>query len=158
MSWFAENTRLPVTTKGQSGLSFRNNLFGLVDDFFKDWDSPLTTSQNFPDKFSPPISFSDTATGYLVETELPGVNKKDISIDLHENVLTIKGEKKSFDEEKKDRYYRMERSHGSFIRSVCLPSDADNEKITAKLEDGVLKIEVGKSAEAATKKKEIKVN
>ena len=156
MSWFnKESSNLPVTTRGQSGLSFRNNLFGLMDDFFKDWDTSLPGFSSISDKLSPPLSLSEADKGYLVEAELPGVSKKDIHIDLNDGVLTIKGEKKSFNEEKKDQYYRMERSYGSFQRSVRLPSDVDSEKVTANLEDGVLKVEVLKSPEAAKKKREI---
>jgi HSP20 family protein len=160
MSWF-EKEIIPVTKRAQPGLSSpspKGNLFSLMDDFFKDRDFSLPSIAHWSEKLSPPLSVSENENAYVVEAELPGVKKKDISVELYDGVLTIKGEKKSFNEEKKDQYYRMERSHGSFVRSIRLPNDVDEQKINAKMDDGVLRVEVSKTADASKKKRSVAIH
>lgn len=93
------------------------------------------------------MNMLETPEAYHIDAELPGVKRDEISINLKGDTLVISGEKKSYFEEKKDQYTRVERSNGSFSRSITLPSDVDKEKITSKLEDGVLKIDIGKMKE-----------
>lgn len=147
--WYRKDQKTPATINRAAA---RDDFFSLVDDLFKDWSVAPTFSQ----KLSPLMNIAETDNSYRIEAELPGVDKKDVSIEIHDNVLTVKGEKKGFNEEKKEQYHRVERSHGSFVRSVGLPSDIDAEKISAKLEDGVLHIEVAKQ-EAKVKKRTIDI-
>ena len=159
MTWFNESSNVPVVKRPGT---MRSGLFSLMDDFLKDWDednllTPIRGLRDRTDRVFPPLSISEIEGAYVVETELPGVKKKDITIDLYDNILTVKGEKKAFNEESKDQYYRMERSHGSFLRSIRLPTDVDSQKVSAKMEDGVLHIEISKSLEAA-KKKRVTIN
>ena len=87
----------------------------------------------------------DNGNEYLLEADLPGFKKEDIDVNLENNYLTIKAERKVENEEKdkKGRYIRCERSYGSFVRSFDV-SDVDTDKITASYEDGVLHLIVPK--------------
>ncbi|MBS3917663.1 MAG: Hsp20/alpha crystallin family protein [Deltaproteobacteria bacterium] len=103
----------------------------------------------------PALDVSETKNDIVVKTEVPGLDPKDIDISLSEGVLAIKGEKKQEKEEKEENYHLIERSFGSFTRSVRLPGDVQSDKITASYKNGVLKVTLPKSEEA--KKKEIKI-
>jgi HSP20 family protein len=91
----------------------------------------------------------------VVKAEVPGMDPKDIDISLSNGVLTIKGKKKQEREEKEENYHLLERSYGSFTRSVQLPGEVQSDKISASYRNGVLKVTLPKSEEA--KKKEIKI-
>ena len=103
----------------------------------------------------PSLDISETKNDLVVKAELPGMDPKDIGISLSDGSLTIKGEKKQEREEKEENYHFIERSYGSFCRSVRLPKEVKHDKVSASFKDGVLKIVLPKSEEA--KKKEIKV-
>ena len=92
----------------------------------------------------------------LQKAELPGIDPKDIDVSLHDNVLTLKGEHKQAKEEKEENYHRVERSYGSFIRSLRLPAEVASDKVNATYKDGVLTVKVNKTAKGAAKKIEIK--
>lgn len=82
--------------------------------------------------------------GYTISVELPGVEEKDIDLQVHDGVLTLKGEKKTSREEKGETWFFSERQFGAFSRSFRLPPDADQGKVEAQLKDGVLTISVAK--------------
>lgn len=103
----------------------------------------------------PSLDLSETKNDIVVKAELPGIDTKDIDISLTNDVLSIKGEKKQEKEEKEEDYHFVERSYGSFTRSIRLPRDVQSDKISASYKNGVLKITLPKSEEA--KKKEVKV-
>jgi len=103
----------------------------------------------------PSIDVSETKNELVIKAELPGLDPKDIDISMNNGYLTIKGEKKHEKEEKDENYHLIERSYGSFTRSVRLPREVQNDKITASFKNGVLRITLPKSEEA--KKKEIKI-
>ena len=103
----------------------------------------------------PSLDISDTKNELVVKAEVPGMDAKDIDISLSDGMLTIKGEKKQEKEEKETNYHLIERSYGSFLRSVNLPGEVQGDKISASYKDGILKITLPKSEEA--KKKEIKI-
>lgn len=91
-----------------------------------------------------------------ITAELPGLEDKDVQIDLSDNVLTIRGEKKAQREEKDKNYRMVERSYGSFYRSLELPAGVDAGAIKATITNGVLKVTVPKPAPAQAKKIEVK--
>jgi HSP20 family protein len=103
----------------------------------------------------PPVDVSETKNDLVIKAELPGMDPKDLSISLSSGYLTVKGEKKQEKEEKDENYHLIERSYGSFTRSVRLPKEVQGDKMTASFKNGVLKITLPKSEEA--KKKEIKI-
>ena len=109
-----------------------------------------------PRMVSPAIDVSETGEHYLINAELPGVKRDEIELELHEGVLTIKGEKREerSGEDEKNRW--VERTFGSFSRSLRLPQDADPQQVEASFEDGVLRIRVHKVAEAKPRNVEIR--
>ena len=103
----------------------------------------------------PSLDVAETKNEIVVKAEVPGLEPKDIDISLSDGLLTIKGEKKQEREEKEKNYHLVERSYGSFARSIRLPNEVQSDKINASYKNGVLKIVLPKSEEA--KKKEIKI-
>ncbi len=124
---------------------------GLFDDLaFPRWR--LFNAGNMPR-----VDFKQTEAGYELDAELPGVAAADVKLDLANGVLTLKGEKKSSQEEKGKDFIRVERSHGSFSRSFALPDDADGDKITATAKDGIVTIVIPRKAGAALPARSIEI-
>lgn len=117
----------------------------------------IARADNGSTLMSPRIDVKETDKEILISAELPGVDEKDVEVTFADNVLTIKGEKKTEKEEKDTNYHRVERSYGSFMRSISLPAAADEAKISATCKNGVLSVTVPKSAEAQAKAKRIEV-
>ena len=95
---------------------------------------------------------------YLVKAELPEIRKEDLTVTVENGMLTISGERKFEQEEKKRKYHRVERSYGSFTRSFTLPGDADGNKIEAEFKDGLLQVHIAKNEQAHPKAIEVKVS
>lgn len=108
-------------------------------------------------EWSPLVDISEDDKEYLIKVEVPEMNKEEIKINIHEDVLAISGERKYEKEEKGKKYHRVERAYGSFMRSFVLPEDADGSKVTADYKDGVLKVHLAKSEKAKPKAIEVKV-
>jgi len=96
----------------------------------------------------PKVDVSETKDAVVVKAEIPGMEAKDVQASLQENVLTITGEKKQEKEEKDERYHRVERSYGSFTRSMRLPAGVDASKVNAAFKNGVLTVTLPKTAAA----------
>lgn len=107
----------------------------------------------------PRVDVQETDKAIEVKAELPGVEEKDLDLQLAEGMLTIKGEKKQEREEgeKGKGYYMMERSYGSFFRRIPLPAEVQQDKVEARFKNGVLTVSLPKSPEAAAKVKRIEV-
>ena len=101
--------------------------------------------------FQPKVNVSESEKEVVVSAELPGMDGKDIDVYLRKNELTIQGEKKEKTEEKEESYYRMERSYGSFKRTLPLPCEVEDDKIDAQFKNGVLTITLPKPAEVIKK-------
>jgi HSP20 family protein len=108
-------------------------------------------------QWSPVVDISEDEKEYAIKAELPDVKKEDIKLNVHDDVLTITGERKYEKEEKGKKYHRVERAYGSFMRSFTLPEDADGTKVTAEYKDGLLNVRVPKSEKAKPKTIEVKV-
>jgi HSP20 family protein len=93
----------------------------------------------------------DTPEAFVFQADVPGLQEKDIEVQLHGNRLTIRGKRESEQETPGHTYYAYERSFGSFARSFTLPDSADGERITASLADGVLTVTVPKKAKEQPK-------
>ncbi len=106
----------------------------------------------------PSIDLSESDKEFVVKAELPGVDKDNVKISLQENILTLHGEKNQEIEEKNENYRLNERVYGVFERSIRLPNSVDAKKIKAKFKDGILSINLPKSAEAKLKEIPISVN
>ena len=95
----------------------------------------------------PWIDIAETNENVVVKAELPGLEAKDLSVSIWEDVLTIKGEKKKEEEEKDEHYYYCERYCGSFYRSFRLPVRVQSDEVKETLKNGVLKLTLSKAAE-----------
>jgi len=143
MEWrpFREVTRL------------RREMDRLWDDYFGSGRRGLQPLQA---AFAPAVDVKETAEAVVVKAEVPGMDAKDINISVTGEVLTIKGEKKSEREEKEQNYHLVERSYGSFSRSLVLPAAVDLDNINAKYDKGVLTVTCPKKEEVKPKPIEIK--
>jgi len=101
--------------------------------------------------WNPTVDLYEKDNNFVIKAELPGVDKKDITIDLKDRVLTLSGERSYDNEVKEENYYRRERSYGKFQRAFTLPADVDSDKIKAEFKDGVLQVEVPKPEEQKPK-------
>jgi HSP20 family protein len=108
--------------------------------------------------WKPVVDIYDKADSIIIHAELPGVTKDDVSIEVKENVLTLKGERIEVKEVNEDKYFRKERSFGSFYRAFTLPSAINPENIKATFKDGVLEIEIPKPEEQKPKQIQIKID
>ena len=104
----------------------------------------------------PSVDISETEEKIHVKAELPGLEAKDIDVDVTDNVLNLRGEKKMEEEKEEERYYCRERYSGSFQRSFRLPAGVESDKVDAEFKNGILTIDIPKSAESKQKKIEIK--
>ena len=121
---------------------FGDSLFS-PERFFREWAAPTQREA----RLAPAVDVTEDEGSYRISVELPGVKKEDVSVEVHESVLSIRGEKRSEREEKKDKSHWIERSYGSFSRSFTLPPTAHSEKLRASFKDGVLSIEIPKAEE-----------
>ena len=121
---------------------------------FKDLERSLYSypSSEGVSGFVPVVNTREGEFAYHIDADLPGIDKKDIKVDIHKNVLTISGERKTKDEVKEEDYYKVETSFGKFSRSFTLPENADVENITATGDNGVLEIVIPKLGEEKHKK------
>jgi HSP20 family protein len=138
--------------------SFRD-MVGLQDEVNRLYDtfSKVNDTQSLVEgSWAPSVDIHENKDEIVIDAELPGMNQKDISVTVTDNVLTIKGEKRQEKEVKEENYYRVERSYGAFSRSFTLPVGVKAEQIKATYKDGVLKISLPKAEE--TKPKQISID
>lgn len=133
-------------------------LSNLRDQFSRLFDVAFSGRQ--PESFgdwSPALDAFEDKDKYVVSVEVPGLNKQDLNVVVHDGVLTISGERKAEKESKEGTVHRTERYFGKFSRSVSLPSAVKADQVTAAYKDGVLTVEVPKADEAKPKSIEVKV-
>jgi HSP20 family protein len=150
-----EESKVPVK-KSEVDLftSLQNDMNRMFDDFFSRSFGmrPFGFDEGWK-QFQPRIDVVDDEKEVKVTAELPGLDEKDIELTLNQNLLQISGEKKVETEDKGQNYYRMERSYGSFRRSVQLPAEVDTEHVEAIFKKGVLTIVLPKIVEAGISKR-----
>ncbi|EPR35667.1 heat shock protein Hsp20 [Alkalidesulfovibrio alkalitolerans DSM 16529] len=145
-NWLPELRRRSLETSRPTSIA------DLMEEF---WKEPLKAFDDFPafrGMGYPAVNVAEDDKRVTVTAELPGVDPKEIEVTLERGVLTIRGEKKFEDEEKKDNYHRIERSYGSFSRSVSLPRPVKEDEVKASYKDGVLTIEMPLAEEAKARK------
>ena len=135
-------------------LSIRDEMNRLFDSVFTGW--PEQRRGLLEGEWAPSIDIAETDNDITVTAELPGVNQDEVDIAITDDVLTLKGEKKEQTETTEKNYHRIERSYGSFQRSLSLPTGVQADKAKASSKDGVLTITVPKAEEA--KPKQIKID
>lgn len=106
--------------------------------------------------WTPAVDIYEKNDFVVVKAELPGVEKDQISVEVKDGILTLRGERKLERDVKEESYHRIERAYGSFLRSFSLPVSVDQDKVKAKFKDGVLEVELPKKEKA--KPKQVKVD
>ncbi len=137
----------------------QRDIDSIFDDFFRS-GGIASAPARFPDKgavLAPKLDVAETDKGYHLSVELPGVSEKDVDVSLHEGVLTIRGEKKAEEKKEGKNWHRVERTYGSFQRSVSLPKEIDEDAVSASFKHGVLSIDVPKSEKKKNNSKKIEV-
>jgi len=138
-------------------LSFHDRLNQLLNQpFFRGFGPSLDQSLT-AGNVVPAVNIYEDEHTINIEAELPGIEEKDIDISLENNVLTISGERKLENEEKKENFHRIERSYGRFTRSFTVPPGVDSDNVNAVFNNGVLKITLNKKEEARPKQIKIGV-
>jgi len=107
--------------------------------------------------WAPAVDIYETPESIVLQAELPGLGKDDIDIQVRDNVLTLKGERRSEKEVKEGNYLRVERAYGGFQRAFTLPAAVQADKIRAVFKDGVLDVSIPKAEEAKPKQIKIEV-
>ncbi|MCD6352851.1 MAG: Hsp20/alpha crystallin family protein [Proteobacteria bacterium] len=107
--------------------------------------------ENLQESWYPSVDIHEDKNNLIIKAELPGIKKEDVSIEIKDNVLTIKGERKRDEEIKRENYHRIERVYGSFSRSFTLPDAVKEDKVKAGYKDGILEITLPKAEKAQTK-------
>ena len=106
-------------------------------------------------RWIPAMDVVESDDHYVLRADLPGLSENDVKIELEENVLTISGERKAEHQERKEGYYRVERSSGSFSRSLTLPEGVDADGIKANFDNGVLEVSIPKPEQHKPRKVQI---
>ena len=133
--------------------------FDIFDDDLLDFGlRDLSDRSVFTEAFSPSVEIENKKDKYVVRAEVPGISKDDIKLRLHDNTLTIEGEKKYENRKEEDGYYFSERSYGSFYRTVPLAKNVVTDKAKAKYDKGVIEIELPKDKKAKAGDKEIRID
>ncbi len=134
----------------------RSDFDRFFEDMFRDLTfSPSGLGSMAPfagnDDFVPAISVKDDESHVTVTAELPGMKAEGLTVTVHDDVMTIKGEKQSESREDGESYYREERRFGSFVRQVGLPAAVDADHAEANMKDGVLVMRLPKVTPAQAK-------
>jgi HSP20 family protein len=107
--------------------------------------------------WAPAVDISETGEEYLIRAALPAVRKEDVSVTVEDGMLTLSGERRQKEEQKDERFHKVESFYGSFSRSFALPDAVDESAIKAESRDGVLTVHVPKTRVEAKKPTTIKV-
>ena len=164
----SEVENLPQAAPG-SLMSLHRDMDRWFDDAFKSFGMPSLVSnlesRGLPGArlstfYRPQIDVSGDANCYQLSLDVPGLTESDLSLELKDDVLLIKGEKeeRSEDRDKDKHYYRVERSYGSFQRTLALPDDAIGDEIKANLDKGVLRLEIPRRETTNQGVKRISIN
>ena len=162
----SEAENLPQAGPG-SLMSLHRDMDRWFDDAFKSFGMPSLISNlesrglpgaRLSNFYRPQIDVSGDAKCYQISLDVPGLTESDLSLELKDDVLLIKGEKEERSEDKDKHYYRVERSYGSFQRTLALPDDAIGDEIKANLDKGVLRLEIPRRETAKQEVKRISIN
>jgi len=162
----SEVENMPQAAPG-SLMSLHRDMDRWFDDAFKSFGMPSLASNlqprampgiSLPDIYRPQIDVSGDSNCYEIKLDVPGLTESDISLEVKDDVLTIQGQKEERSEDKDKHYYRVERSYGSFQRTLALPDDAIGDEIKANLDKGVLRLEIPRRETAREEVKRISIN
>jgi len=148
-----------VTVEDRPLVRLRDEMEHLFDRFWQEpWNTGLAEAFPAISSLGLRLNLAESENEVTVTAEVPGIDPKDVDISVSNNLLTIRGEKKQDKEEKKRNYHYIERSYGSFHRSIQLPSTVDSSKVDAKYKDGILTVTLRKRPEAKPKRITVKTD
>lgn len=152
----------PVGDHDEPLAQFQRNIDNLFQQVFHDFGLSPRSAGEFVSPlektfFKPSVNISGNEKNYTVSVEIPGVDKKDVNVEINEDVLTIKGEKRHENKEERTGYYRMESSYGAFRRVLTLPEDADKDNIKGDFKKGVLELTIPKLKTPGSTAKQIEI-
>jgi len=133
--------------------SLQSEMNRLFNTFF---DTP-TTGNGAARRWIPAMDLVETDEHFVLKADLPGLTEDDVSIEVEDKVLTVSGERKAEHEDKREGYVRVERSYGSFRRSLTLPEGVDPEAVSASFDKGVLEVRIPKPEERKPRRVAIQV-
>jgi HSP20 family protein len=134
--------------------TIQNEMNRLFNSFF---DTPTTANGTTFRRWIPAMDLVETDGAFVLKADLPGLSESDVNIEVEDDVLTISGERKSEQQDRKAGYYRVERSYGSFRRSLTLPEGVEADSVKATFANGVLEVTVPKPVHQAPRKVQITV-
>jgi HSP20 family protein len=137
------------------GVAVLQNRLNSIFNDFANATGELQNESLSAGNFIPPVDIYEDANSLVLKLEVPGIPQEDLQIDLENQTLTVKGERKFVNEEKEENFHRIERRYGSFVRSFTLPSTVETESAQASYENGVLAITLPKKE--AAKPKQVKI-
>jgi len=137
--------------------SMNEELSSIMNRHFDNYFPDRNYWTNMSDNFTIPIELEDKGKNYELLAQVPGIKKEAIDIDIEDNYMTISAKTSKEEKEENNNIKKSEFHYGSFSRTICFPEDVDTEKINAKLQDGILKIEIGKKEEKKDEKKKITI-
>lgn len=145
---------LPRTTSRNPIWSLQNEMNSLFDQFFGG-ETPLAF--NVGERNWPCIEVKEEDNDYKIVAEVPGVEEKDLHLEIANNTLEISGERKNEYKEEGDRGYFSEISYGKFYRSIPFDQEVDEDKVSAKMKDGILRVTVNKTQKGKAKHRKIQI-
>lgn len=141
---------VPATTRNPFAL-LRKEMDELISSF---WDGEKETW--FATPFSPSVDLTESTNAFEIRMDIPGMEAKDIDVQVHGNTVTLSGQRKEEKEEKGKTYHRIERRTGSFSRTMTLPCEVNEDEVAAEYNQGVLTVKLPKCEEAKSKKVAVK--
>jgi HSP20 family protein len=136
--------------------SAMDEMFNRFPGFFGRWPR-LAAESEAKLEWAPSVDISETGEEYLIRASLPAVKKEDVEVTVEDGMLTLSGERRQKEEQKDEKFHKLETYYGSFSRSFALPDAVDQQAIRAESKDGVLTIHVPKTKVETKKPTTIKV-
>ena len=135
--------------------SILNDMDKMISNVFEnDWNFPVRSKTNW----SPPVDVKETDDSFTLTADIPGLTKKEVTVNVADGIVSISGERKLEDEKESDNYHYRERRYGSFSRTFNLPETVNEEDISASFKNGILSIELPKQELVLPKERQIKIS
>lgn len=132
-------------------------ILSLFDEMNRFFDEAGSTASRSVNAFTPRVDLKETANEFVLNGEFPGMTKESINIELKDNTLTLRGEKRLENEKKEGEKTYIERSYGTFLRSFPFEVEIDEDNATAEMKDGILTVRVPKSAKVIKGAKKLSI-
>jgi HSP20 family protein len=167
-NWFNKERggeKIPINYKSSispaPAQELHNEIDQVIDNFFNgnNWSdlnelsNPIARNSGF----MPQLNIRELEDAYQIDVEIPGVEKQDIKVELHDDTLMIMGEKAMESDDIEGNYHRIERLYGAFQRTLSLPLNTDKESIKADFKNGVLSLSIAKDGSVGELAREIEI-